>query len=125
MTYARIRKGDKIIGYLRHDLAHTFFSKDFFWWRGEIPEFQESDRYALRDDAKGRRLFEHDIVMVNFSSRLRRNRAFRISFRNDRFYLLDIKSNKRLTLDNDSIKNLEFLSYTFINTTLIYGGSPQ
>lgn len=123
--YSRIRNNDKIIGYIRHDLTHPFFTRDFFWWSGELPAFDTEDAYAQVQDRKGRRLFVHDIVTVHFRSRLRRSQPFRIANRDGCFYLLHLKSNRRYPIDSAEVASLEFLSYTFINTALVYGGFPQ
>lgn len=125
MALQRIRNGDRIIGYLRHDLNHVFFSKDMFWWNGHIPAYNEVDTSIGRRDARGRELFEHDIVRTTFRPFWKKARLMRTASRGGQCWLLDLDSNFRVSTDDPAIERLEFVSHTFLNLERIYGAEPR
>lgn len=60
----RLRLGKKICGYARIEQGVAFYSRDMFWWRGEVIQHQERDQYSGYTDQKQRRIFEQDLIAL-------------------------------------------------------------
>lgn len=125
MKLERIRTGEKIIGYLRRDRKHPFFSRDLLWWNGAVPEYRETDAFTGLTSADGRKLFVHDIVRVHFTGVFSPSKDMRIAQLDQRFWLIDLNSNRRLALTDTHISRMEFRSHTFLNTDRIFGVDPR
>jgi len=60
----RLRQDKKICGYARIEQGVAFYSRDMFWWRGEVIPHTERDQYSGYTDQKQRRIFEHDLIAL-------------------------------------------------------------
>lgn len=125
MELERVRNGDKIIGYIRRDRKHPFYSRDLLWWSGAVPEYQEVDAFTGLTSADGRKLFVHDIVRVHFAGVFSPSKNMRIAQLDHRFWLIELNTNSRRALTDKSIISMEFRSHTFLNTDRIFGVDPQ
>lgn len=121
MRTFRLRIDDRIVGYQRLEGKSYFYSKDNFWWNGKPIEYNTQDRFTGLKDKNDRTLFEHDIVKVRFKNPLRKDRDFRIRYRNNDFQLVELETEMTESFQLlDKAKTIEFVSFTFINTDFIF-----
>ena len=125
MELERIRTGEKIIGYIRRDRKHPFFSRDMLWWNGAVPEYEEADAFTGLTTSDGRKLFVHDIVRVHFTGVFSPSKDMRIAKLDHRFWLIDLNTQNRLALTDKRIIRMKFRSHTFLNTDRIFGVDPR
>lgn len=125
MELERIRTGEKIIGYIRRDRKHPFFSRDMLWWNGAVPEYKEADAFTGLTTSDGRKLFVHDIVRVHFTGVFSPAKDMRIAKLDHRFWLIDLNTQNRLALTDKRIIRTKFRSHTFLNTDRIFGVDPR
>jgi hypothetical protein len=58
----RLRSGSEIAGYLRDIHGTLYYSRDGFWWTGRPVEYEHVDEWTGWKDAKGKRIYEWDLV---------------------------------------------------------------
>lgn len=122
----RLRNGGQILGYSRQHHNSTFFSKDGFWWNGSPIGFSESDRFSGIRDKNNRNLFEHDIVSLSFRSPFRPSAVYRIRFIAEVLQFVHMGKNYPEGLDIlQKVSSIELVSFTFLNTDLVFEIDPS
>ncbi|MGK0406461.1 MAG: hypothetical protein ACJAZH_000273 [Roseivirga sp.] len=59
----RLRKGEEIVGYMRKVSASMIlYSRDGFWWRGHVIEYDELDEHVGFRDRNNNYIYEWDIL---------------------------------------------------------------
>ncbi|MGB0177263.1 MAG: YopX family protein [Owenweeksia sp.] len=121
----RLRKGDKIVGYMRkvsNDMI--LYSRDSFWWNGKKMNYEEIDEWTGLRDKNGRTVYELDIVKFKIDPD-GPDREGVILWEENRqaFGVRDIHSELFIPLVMDGIqmfneRQLKVFSYLFLNPEL-------
>jgi hypothetical protein len=61
----RLRKENKVVGFLKLIHKIQFFSKDEFAWSGKKIEFSEKDAFTGCFDKNKRALYDQDIILLS------------------------------------------------------------
>lgn len=122
----RLRKGEKIVGYMRKIGPETFFySRDAFWWTGRQIAYSEIDEWTGLFDRNRKAVYEWDILRFKVDPDGEyQNGVVLWELRNERFVIRKTDEEIYFPLEIDGLqlfdsRQLDVFSYLFINPDLI------
>lgn len=125
-TKYRLRKQEKIVGYMRK-MGHNslFYSRDQFWWNGQEIPYDRMDEATGMCDLNNRQIYEMDIVEYSMGDGRNLQGVVLWSRAQKTFIIRDLHNpalNVPLMVEDLELfepQDLKFKSFLFINPELM------
>ena len=121
----RLRKGEKVVGFMRKISGNSlFYSTTGQWWRGQKIDYDEVDEWTGFKDMNGRHIFEWDIIHYKIDpDDDYRDGVILWQKKQEEYGILDIQLKTFIPLVVENVKmfnehQLQIFSYLFINPDL-------
>ncbi len=120
----RLRKGEKVMGFMRKFSDTSIFYSTGQWWRGQKIDYEDIDEWTGFKDKNGRHIYEWDILYYKIDPEDSNKKGVVLwKQKEDQFGILDLDLKTFIPLEVNSIKmfnerQLQVYSYLFINPDL-------